>query len=539
LSCRGDSGIRSPWSPSREPEPPAARFSLQHAGVFLLDVVGRSDRWLLQRPKRIAVLLSIFVLAYFGLWCTESFLRHYFFHSSYDLAVMDQVVWNTSQGRFFGRSLEVATDLADHLRPYLAVVSIPYVFLASPYVLLTLQSLVLALSALPLYRLALRRLQSPLLGLTIAFCWLAYPPLGFVNQYDFHVEALSIPLLIWAYERIDAGDLKTASLALVATLFCKENLGLTIAGLGITSGLLYRRWRFGLGWAFGGMAYSLTALFVVIPAFRGAASDTLERYMWLGDTPVEMLWSAVSRPDLILRELLTAGHVLTVLELMVPLGLLPLAGAPALLPAAPTLLYNFLARWSSQATIYTHYMIPVIPFVIVAAVMGLHHLGAGTRRIRVRDGVPAGSARKSRLAALGALAMVVATVGSWTFLNPVAGNAVVVPNDTAIRAGLEQVPADAGVLTTENYAPHLSHRVWIEMIPTSPVPLLPPEAETVFLNLRDLRAWRCEDYLAALSAAERSGFGLSFARDSVVLAERRRGDRTGLRDLVLHWPGCG
>src|SRR5262249_17389485 len=143
------------------------------------------------------------------------------------------------------------------------------------------QSVVLPLGALPLYLLARRKFNSPGLGLIAAFCFLAYPPLGFLNRYDFHSEVLSIPLLIAAYERIDIADLKTASVLMVLTLFTKENLGITVAALGIMAAVYYRHWRFGLCWAVLGLAYSLFALFVIIPAFRGAPSDTLSRYQWL------------------------------------------------------------------------------------------------------------------------------------------------------------------------------------------------------------------------------------------------------------------
>ena len=62
------------------------------------------------------------------------------------------------------------------------------------------------------------------------------------------------------------------------SLFTKENLGVTVAMLGIMAGFYYKHWRFGLTWAFVGLAYSLVALLVVIPAFRGEPSDTLARY---------------------------------------------------------------------------------------------------------------------------------------------------------------------------------------------------------------------------------------------------------------------
>jgi uncharacterized membrane protein len=539
-------------------------------GLLVIFTIGKSlsfralralnglDGWIQQRPSRASVLLVVFILTYVVLWCGVSFLRHYYFHSSYDLSILNQVVWNTAQGNFLSRSIEVAHDLGDHVRPYLAVLSLLYLFIPSPYVLLTFQSLVLALSAWPLYRLARRKFDSPAIGLAAALCLLAYPPLGFLNRNDFHSEVLSIPLLIAAYERIDVADLKRASLLIALTLFTKENLGLTVAALGIMAGLSYKQWRFGLSWAVVGLAYSLIALLVVIPAFRGEPSDTLARYHWLGDTPGQMLWTMLSQPGVVSQKILAAGNILTLLQLLAPLAFLPLLGLPALLPTTPALIYNFLSEWPPQTTIYNQYMAPVVPFLPIAAVMGLHRLMTSSWGARLLDVIPMNRLQADWKAGLGVSMMLVATPTSWIYQNPITGNGSllwatvpeIVPlrektpvpliwsNDAAIREGLRQVPGDVSVFTTTNYAPHLSHRPQIEMIPRAPVSIFDPEPEVIFLNLRDLRWWSCDDYFENLKAAASSNFGVIFYRDDVLLLQKDKGDAGKLKDLLNHWRGC-
>jgi len=100
------------------------------------------------------------------------------------------------------------------------------------------------------------------------------------------------------------------------------------------------------------------------------------------------------------------------------------------------------------------------------------------------------------------------------------------------------VPYNRPLLTTSNYAPHLSHRRWIEMIPMAPVSSLPPQAEVIFLNLNDLRWWSCEDYFETLKMARQLNFGVTFYRDSVILVQKTKGDIKTLPDLLTHWPGC-
>ncbi|HWP24698.1 MAG TPA: DUF2079 domain-containing protein [Candidatus Binatia bacterium] len=540
------------------------------AGLLLAFAIGRTislracealerwDRWLTERPARASILLGSFVCGYLALWCGVSFLRHYYFHSSYDLGILHQVVWNTSQGRPFLRSIEVANDFGDHIRPYLGLLSLVYLLVPSPYVLLTFQSLVLALSAWPLYRLARRKFDSPGIALATALCLLAYPPMGFLNRYDFHVEVLSIPLLIAAYERIDIGDLKNASIFMAVTLFCKENLGLTVAALGITAGLSYKHRLFGLTWAVIGATYSAIALFAVISAIRGEPSDTLARYHWLGDTPSRVLWAVLSQPNAVLQKVFAVEHILTLLQLMAPFAFLPLLGLSALIPAVPTALYNFLAEWPAQTTIYYHYMAPLVPFVAIAAVIGLHRLKTNPQTASVHEATESVRVYGHRTFVLGACAMLMATAASWIYQNPVTANAslllgarpqlvpmgsktplpLVWPNDAAIREGLRSVPRDLPLLTTAHYAPHLSHRVWIEMIPRSPVPGLPPQAEIIFLNLKDLRSWTCRDYLETLEAAACGQFGVIFYRDNVIVVQRNHGSKTQLLNLLRNWQHC-
>lgn len=518
------------------------------------------DAWILRGSRRANFLLVSLILSYTLLWCGVTFLRHYYFHSqAFDLGIQDQVVWNTSQGHLFARSMEVTNDLGDHVRPYLALLSLLYLAVPSPYVLLAFQSLVLAMSAWPLYCLARRKFNSPAIGLMIGFCALAYPPLGFLNRADFHAEVIAVPLLIAAYERVDANDLKNAAIFMGLALLGKENIGLSVAALGLVVAFYHKRWGFGLTWTVAGLTYSLIALFVIIPAFRGEPSDTLSRYHWLGSTPLEMLWSVMSDPLFILRNLRAEEHFLTLLQLLAPLAFIPLLGLPILFPAAPTLIHNFLSAQPLQSGIYHQYMAPVIPFMSIAAVLGLFSL----RKTAWESGV----FRKLPLASAGAVGlgvslMLLATLASWIYENPITGGSfsyklnsrqvarmdqealkssrlsLIQANDAAIREGLKHVPNDVHLLTGNHYVPHLSHRRQIQAIPRAPVSDLRPGVEAIFLNLKDLRRRSCDDYLQNLQAAARADFGVTFYRDDVILIEKHKGDPRELNDLLIGWPGC-
>lgn len=519
------------------------------------------DRWVNGGRRRAALLAGALILSYGAFWSGITSLRHYYFHSGYDLAVQDQVVWNSSQGRLFSRSIEVSNDLADHVRPYLAFLGLLYLALPSPYVLLVFQAFALALAAWPVYVLSKRKFESPAVGLTIAFCFLAYPPIGFLNRTDFHSEVIAVPLLIAAFERVDANDLRTAGILMGFSLLAKESLGISVAALGLIAAFYYHYRRFGFMWMSVGLAYSFCALFVVIPAFRGEPSDTLARYQWLGDNLFTMLMALTSNPGLLLHKLITWDNLVTTLQLLAPLGFLPLFNMAVLVPAVPLMIYNYVADYPPQRTIYFHYMAPVIPFLIVAAILGLRRIAGKAALVQRAD--PALAIQPGVANGLGAglAILIAATIASWIYQNPVtsrlpvASSAVkripfkteksdsfraarIVPNDKAIREAIKQAPKDKHLLTTSNYLPHLSHRPQVGSIRYGEVIVLDPDVGALLLNLKDLRRRSCQDYFENLRLAKHSGFGVTFYRDGAVVVEKGRGSVVLLDDLLADWPGC-
>jgi len=274
----------------------------------------------------------------------------------------------------------------------------------------------------------------------------------------------------------------------------------------------------------------------------------------------------MSEPIFVLRKIFAVEHIVTLIQLLAPVAFLPLLGLPHVLLAVPPLIYNFLAEFPSQATIYTHYMALVIPFIHISTIFGLqrlHRFVKNPRSEAVKNIMRRYGMRSSAATGFCVSIILIATLVSWAYENPIMGNAslewrsgtvpklvpggnksavpMILPNEAAIREGLTHVPHSAPVLTTEHYAPHLSHRAWIQIVPRPLTSSLRPEAEAIFLNLRDSRVfafWRCEDYFETLKAAARANFGMVFYRDGVVLVQKQNGNVNELRLFVNNWPGC-
>ncbi len=201
--------------------------------------------------------------------------RHLAFESGVDLAIFDQVLWNTSRGNFLHSSLIAQSGpsigdrvfFADHLIP-LHLALVPFYWLApSPVILLVAQALMLALGAVPLYWLARERFPGQALAAVFPLAYLFYQPLREPSRYDYHAAVLVPPLFLFALYFMEKARWGWMILFLVLAGLVKENLpiaGVTIRlfdesgklvaappvnGSGLPKGLpLSRNWPF-TSWA--------------------------------------------------------------------------------------------------------------------------------------------------------------------------------------------------------------------------------------------------------------------------------------------------
>jgi uncharacterized membrane protein len=481
---------------------------------------GSGSKARLKRPKPrtakalLTALVALYILSH-GYMVIQ---RHRHFNSHlFDLGVQDQVVWNTANGRWYQSSIEVNNYLGDHFQPLLALLSLFYLIRPSVYWLLMFQTFVLALGAIPVYRLANRHLGTAAGGLVFAIAYLAHPSIGNVNRFDFHWEVTVVPLFLAAIDAVETGRLKRAFASLLLATLGKEEIGLTTAAYGLQR-VIRDRSRFGLFWLIAGTAFSLTALLVVIPAFRGGPADTLDRYAWLGSTPWQMIRTLLTRPGFIFENVAWGDVGRYFLHLLAPLAFLPLLAPLSLIPLLPSTVYNLLSSLPVQRTVFYQYIAPAVPFTIMAAIHGAKVV------VKRLEGVSQSKTRTAVLAALLACAALGALKTSpllqrenWSRL----------PNERAVYSALSLVPDNASVMTTDPYAPHLSHRGDLELFSD-------PEAvcatDVILFNLKDHRpklsptsddyTYSDAQYAQGLKNAEECGFQELFSSEGVILLQR-------------------
>jgi uncharacterized membrane protein len=340
------------------------------------------------RPHRAAhgVAVGMLTAVAAAAYSTFALFRFYTFQTaSYDLVIFDQAVRSYAHFRpgisiikgvhnGFGPNFSV---LGDHWSPILAALAPLYWIHNSPETILVAQAVLFALAIPPLWIFTRRAFggggkataAAYLVSASYALSW----PIASAVSFDFHEAAFAPVLMAVALERIQAGRLRTALIALAALLLVKEDMGFFVAGIGIYLAVsrprtVNRQLLVGLTLVVVGFAYSVFATYVLVPAFGGRA-DYYWAYQALGNNVPQAAGHLITHPVSSLRLLITPRVKLdTMLWLLAAFCFLSLR-SPIVLAAIPLLLERMLAskfpNWWVTSFQYNAYLVIVFAFAAV------------------------------------------------------------------------------------------------------------------------------------------------------------------------------
>jgi uncharacterized membrane protein len=355
-------------------------------------VAGRRSEFLARSEGRIALAAALLAATAFG---GLALLRHWTFHSTAsDLAVFDQVLWNTIHGRFMESTLSLArcephSFFGDHFSPALLLILPLYVLVPRPETLIVVQTIALTLGVWPIYLLARRFLPTSEQRLVWVAAYLLSAPLSFIALYDFHEITLAVAPLGFAMYFLATRRTAPMILFLIVALLAKEEVALIGVGFGVA--LAFQgRWRYSAVVIAGSIVAFIVTLKIIIPAFAaGAPYQYLGRYASLGRDEFEIARTLLLDP---LRALAVLGQgevgskVVFALSLFGPGLGLALRSKWALIPSLPPLGYLMLSDYGGEHTLHNQYGAPLIPLALGASILGVAALSDRWRR-RVTLGV--------------------------------------------------------------------------------------------------------------------------------------------------------
>lgn len=355
-------------------------------------VAGRRSDFLARSEGRIVLAAALLAAILFG---GLALLRHWTFHSTAsDLAVFDQVLWNTIHGRFMESTLSLArcephSFFGDHFSPALLLILPLYVVFPGPETLIVVQTVALALGVWAIYLLARRFLPTRGQRLVWVAAYLLSAPLSFIVLYDFHEITLAVAPLGFAMYFLATRRTVPMIICLLAALLAKEEVAVIGVGFGVALAFQRRWWPSALVMVGSILAFVVT-LKLIIPAFAaGAPYQYLGRYASLGRDEAEIARTLLLDP---LRALAVLGQgelgskVVFVLSLFGPGLGFALRSKWALVPSLPPLGYLMLSDYGGLHTLHNQYGAPLIPLALGASILGVAALGDRWRR-RVTRGV--------------------------------------------------------------------------------------------------------------------------------------------------------
>ncbi|MGA1031544.1 MAG: DUF2079 domain-containing protein, partial [Ilumatobacteraceae bacterium] len=264
-----------------------------------------------------SIAVSLTVL--YTVWLAVRTTRNHFGlgTSAYDFGLYDQGVWLLSQGRapfvtLMGRNL-----FGDHTS-FILVPLVPlYWIVESTGLLFVVQSMVLGLGALPVWKVTRQLLGSLPMSCIAVVAYLLHPALTYTGLENFHPDAALAPLIAWAVYAGLTYRWAQYTCAVLLILMVKEDTALFVVALGAWVALRRDR-RIGLITMFGAVWFALLMLFAVMRGIVGVPYRNEWRLPFGGFGG--FLRTSLTRPDKLVRHLVSGEKPLYVLQLVAPVG---------------------------------------------------------------------------------------------------------------------------------------------------------------------------------------------------------------------------
>ncbi|MER7580601.1 DUF2079 domain-containing protein [Kitasatospora sp. NPDC097691] len=405
--------------------------------------------------------------------------------------------------------------LGDHFHPLIATLAPVYRAFPTPLTLVVAQALLMALAVVPLTRWA-HEVAGPRVALVVGCATGASWGIVRAAADDFHEIAFAVPLLAFAATALGRRRPLAAALWSLPLLLVKEDLGLTVAAVGLLIAWQARQTGRtplpGIALAAVGLAATAVTVLVVLPAFNpGGGFDYWQQLDGGGQPapwtlPLLLGWPPVKWLLLFLLAA-TAGF----------LGL----RSPLFLLCVPTLAWRLLSANPHYWGVSYHYSAVLMPIAIAALVDTV----ARSRRPRPTAGgadtAPTPLLLRARRALLVSALVTVVTLPLYPLHEVVMPEAWrTSPRLTETRAMLRLIPDDATVAASNRLAAQLTDRTEVTLVCREPIR---PGPEWVAVDLRDpsVRApCAVADTARMLTVYQESGYRRLVDQDGLILLKR-------------------
>jgi uncharacterized membrane protein len=403
--------------------------------------------------QKLAKITIILIIAYFVFIFSICLYKYFTYqYNGLDLAIFNQVFYNTSLGKLFHFTIHPTSYLGDHFKPMILLLTPFYALYKSPIALLFLQTLFLALAAVPLYLISKKHLQ-PLHALLVIILYLFNPVTMNINLFEFHILPLAIFFIFWTFYFYDKNKFRPFLLFAFLTLLTREDVSFVVFMFGIIALLDRKKLKWILTPIISSAIYFFIALKVIAHFSASSASKFFVYYEWLGNTPLEIAENFFIKFPLVLQHFLNFAHFELILGFLLVFLFIPIYRPKYLLLVLGQFLEIILGFASGEAILRTHYAAPFIAALSIATIFSLKALGQNQKFLNFY--------KKNRDIFL--IIIVITIIYNFlvlgpliTFINSLSTldvGKIKLENDFA-----KQIPSDASLITSYGFISNLSSR---------------------------------------------------------------------------------
>ncbi|MEK7584019.1 MAG: DUF2079 domain-containing protein [Patescibacteria group bacterium] len=408
--------------------------------------------------QKTTLALAVSVFLYIAVFAVLTYWKLAHFHyDNLDLAIFNNVFFNTLQGEWFRATINPPSYLGDHFSPFLLLLVPLYALQPGPFILLTMETIVIGLTALPIYLIAKKILgnEKRWLAYGVGLLWLLNPLVHNMNFYEFELTPFAVFLMFWVIYSYQKYQKPWFFVFFLLALSVREDVALVLLFVSALAWIDRRSLFWKLSPIVLAVVYSIISFSVIDQYSVSGAYKFLAFYSWLGGTTLpSVIGSFLAHPLELVKHQLTMKNLEFVLGLVFPFFFLVIRRSKYLVLLIAPLAQIWLAEQGGSAIILmTHhsgYFLFALFLVCIDSLDAIEH-GRWPRFI------PLPLRKKSFLYAV----IIAATVYGSSTYGSIAPTVLAWNDDNqrdAKRALVEIVPDGASVAATYELMSPLSTR---------------------------------------------------------------------------------
>lgn len=399
-------------------------------------------------------LLTVFMTAQVAL---VAIARHRCYSSStFDLGIFAQMyeymAHDFTQNTTVERNV-LLSHFAVHFSPVYYLLLPLYALFPSVELLLTAQAAVCFSGVIPLLLLCRRWKYSESVTLLLSIIFLIFPAFSGGLFYDFHENAFLVPLLLWTLYFLETNYTPGIAVSALLILCVKEDAGLYVIFMALYA-------------LFGSKTKKFNSVMLLVIGVSGFIAVTslvdamgegikVSRYgIFLTgeqDSLTDVVLNVIKNPFFFFTKLLNEEKLLFLMQMLVPLMLLPLRTRKLSdwMLAAPVVILHLASDYAYQADIHYQYVFGTGVLLVFLCAKNIRYCK-----------------EKTKTAAAAVLAGVIILTGAMNGRYAFVGSMLENRSDIAATdKTLSMIPDDAVVFSTTYFTPHLARCRELYMYP--------------------------------------------------------------------------